>query len=358
MEFEGKIAHLKENFCGMIKSTETNRKKYKYIRFLCKDTRGDLIELLFFYPILLILSVYIFIGCSDQQNYKQVDFSDTISIARPENNNSDHNRFRVAVAAMISPKETIDYYQKLLNFIGEKLGRDVQFIQRKTYEEINELIRKGQVDMAFICTGPYASGRERYGFEALATPIVRGKPYYQSYLIVNKDSSFQKLEDLRGRKFAFTDPQSNTGALIPTYWLSELGENPESYFQSVNFTYSHDNSILAVAKSLVDGATVDSHIWEFYNRKDPTYTSKTRVIKKSVPFGSPPFVTASSLPEELKNKVRDILLNLHTEKAGQEILSELLIDHFAPVQEKWYESVRAIKQKVYGENPTIRSKES
>ena len=82
----------------------------------------------------------------------------------------------------------------------------MQFIQRKTYDEINELIRKGEVDLAFICTGPYASGRERYGFEALATPIVRGEPYYQSYLIVNRDSPFNKFEDLRGRKFAFTDP--------------------------------------------------------------------------------------------------------------------------------------------------------
>ena len=276
-------------------------------------TLKNWIKLALIYTIGFTTIGLIIIGCSDQQNYKTVDFSKTISIARPEQNSSENGKFRVAVAAMISPKETIDHYQKLLSYIGEKLDRDVQFIQRKTYEEINELIRKRQVDMAFICTGPYASGRERYGFEALATPIVRGEPYYQSYLIVNRDGPIQNLEDLRGRKFAFTDPQSNTGALIPTYWLNEIGETPESYFQSVNFTYSHDNSILAVAKSLVDGAAVDSHIWEFYNRKDPTYTSKTRIIKKSVPFGSPPFVAAASLSEGLKNKVRDILLGLHNE---------------------------------------------
>jgi phosphate/phosphite/phosphonate ABC transporter binding protein len=301
----------------------------------------------------------IVMGCSDQQDYKSVDFSQTISVARPEQNDSDRTSFRVAVAAMISPKETLVCYQNLLNYIGKKLDRDVQFIQRKTYAEINELIRKGQVDLAFICTGPYASGRERYGFEALATPIVRGEPYYQSYLIVNRESPFQKFEDLRGRKFAFTDPQSNTGALIPTYWLNQIGETPDSYFQSVHFTYSHDNSILAVAKSLVDGATVDSHIWEFYNRQNPVHTSKTRVIKKSVPFGSPPFVAASSLPKELKTEVRDILLGLHNEEAGQKILDELLIDRFAPVQEEWYESVRVIKQGVYGaETPTIHTQKS
>ena len=56
--------------------------------------------------IIYIISVasigFLILGCSDQQNYKQIDFSDTISVARPEKNNSDHNRFRVAVAAMIA----------------------------------------------------------------------------------------------------------------------------------------------------------------------------------------------------------------------------------------------------------------
>jgi len=343
----------------MIKCKQAIQTRWQKKRAFHDCIREDSIKLTLIYAIIFAIIGFVIMGCKDQQNYKPVDFGKTISVSRPEQNNSDRSTFRVAVAAMISPKETLDHYQKLLSFIGEKLDRDVKFIQRKTYDEINELIRKGQVDMAFICTGPYASGRERYGFEALATPIVRGEPYYQSYLIVNRDSPFQRLEDLRGRKFAFTDPQSNTGALIPTYWLNEIGETPKSYFQSVNFTYSHDNSILAVAKSLVDGATVDSHIWEFYNRKDPSYTSKTRIIKKSIFFGSPPFVATSSLSEALKTNVRNILLTLHNEEAGQKILEELLIDRFVPAQDSWYESVREIKQKVYGvQTPAIHTQES
>ena len=121
---------------------------------------------------------------------------------------------------MVSPKETFVYYQNLLNYIGTKSNHSVQLIQRKTYGEISELLHKGDIDISFICSGPYATGREKYGFEALATPIVRGKPYYQSYLIVNTDSEIQTLEDLRGGLFAFTDPESNTGFMVPKYWTS------------------------------------------------------------------------------------------------------------------------------------------
>jgi phosphonate transport system substrate-binding protein len=92
--------------------------------------------------------------------------------------------------------------------------------------------------------------------------------------------------------FAFTDPDSNTGAMVPRFWLAQLGETPESFFSKTIFTYSHDNSILAVAKGLVDAAAVDGHQWEYFERFNPGYTSKTRVIRKSQPFGSPPLVAA------------------------------------------------------------------
>jgi len=84
--------------------------------------------------------------------------------------------------------------------------------------------------------------------------------------------------------FAFTDPDSNTGRLVPTFWLSQIGERPESFFSKTIYTYSHDNSILAVNRALVDGAAVDGLIWEYYHRKNPVFTSKTRVIRKSEPL--------------------------------------------------------------------------
>jgi len=168
--------------------------------------------------------------------------------------------------------------------LGKDLDYQTQLIQGKTYTEINELIGKGQIDVAFICTGPYVTGMEEYGFEALATPIVRGSPYYHAYLIVNKYSGIKTIEDLKGRRFAFTDPESNTGALVPQYWLSQLGETPTTFFKDVQYTFSHDNSIIAVSELLVDGASVDSHIWEYYNLTNMNMTAKTIVIKKSIPF--------------------------------------------------------------------------
>ena len=104
---------------------------------------------------------------------------------------------------------------------------------------------------------------------------------------------FHRLADLRNYIFAFTDPDSNTGKLVPTYWLSLINERPETFFSKTIYTYSHDNAIMAVAKGLVDGAAVDGLIWEYYHHKNPVFTSETRIIRKSEPYGIPPLVTST-----------------------------------------------------------------
>ena len=290
--------------------------------------------------LLFIVAIY---GCSRDSDAVTIDFDKTIAVESPESDIKQKGTLNVAVAAMISPKETFSYYRDLLDFIGAKMDRKVSLIQRKTYGEVNELFKTGQVDLAFICSGPYAVEKEKYGFEALATPIVRGEPYYRSYLIVNKTSTYQNLNDLRDKVFAFTDPDSNTGALVPKYWLSKMGETPESFFESFSYTYSHDNSIMAVARALVDGATVDGHKWEYFQAKNPIFSSRTRVIQKSKPFGSPPLVASVALPPQDKDLIKQFVFTMHLDMQGKNILDSLMIEKFVLPDEKWYEPVRQME---------------
>lgn len=296
---------------------------------------------------LLIASGLILLsGCNRDSDVRVVNFSKTVQASRPDGKNPDRPPLKVAVGAMISPKETFVYYRQLLDYIARGLDKSVELFQRKTYSEVNELIGKGQIDVAFICSGPYVSGRDKYGFELLATPEVKGSHFYQSYLIVNSESSYQNLTDLKKRVFAFTDPDSHSGKLVPTYWLSEISEHPDSFFGKIIYTYSHDNSILAVSRGLVDGAAVDSLIWEYYNQKNPSLTTGTRIIRKSESFGIPPIVASKLFPAEMKARVREILLAMHHDREGQKILQELMIDRFVAPQAEWYDAILQVEQKI------------
>jgi len=291
----------------------------------------------------LLMAVY---GCGGDSDAVVVDFSKTVAVERPVSPEPGSARLRVAVAAIISPKETFIFYRQLLDYIGAKLGREIEFVQRKTYAEINELLAKGQIEMAFICSGPYALGKDKYGIELLATPQVQNSHFYQSYLIVNIDSAFRSLADLRGSTFAFTDPDSNSGKLVPTVWLAQMGEAPETFFRKTIYTYSHDNAILAVARGLVDGAAVDGLIWEYFQHRNPIFTSKTRVIRKSEPYGIPPIVASKSLHFEQKTRIRQELFAMHQDSEGRKILNELLIDRFISPRDEWYDSIREINLKL------------
>ncbi len=295
-------------------------------------------------PTLLVCAVLLSSACSDDANLTFVDFSQRTALACPAGGRSKNRCFKVAVGSMISARETAVQYHQLLDFIAGKLGRKIQLIQRKTYGETNALIQSGQIDLAFICSGPYVIGKEAFGFEALAIPVVHGSHFYTSYLIVNKKSPFHSLDDLKGKTFAFTDPDSNTGRMVPVYWLAQRGKKPERFFGKTLYTYSHDNSIMAVAMGLVEGAAVNQLIWEFYNHTNPIYTSRTRIIKKSKPFGNPPVVASARLSAREKQRIRHILLNMHNDPAGRKILAKLMIDRFVTPQEAWYTPIVSMQQ--------------
>ena len=251
---------------------------------------------------------------------------------------------RIAVAAMISPETTREFYDDLLALIASKADRTAVFSQRRTYAEVNELLESREVDLAFVCAGPSVTGHDEFGMELLAVPVVHRQKVYHSYIIVPAESSSYRFADLRGQRFAFTDPNSNTGCLVPTFMLAGKGETPDSFFSDSFFTHSHDNSITAVAEGKVDGGAVDSLIWEFMSVVEPELVSRTRVVEKSPPYGIPPVVVHPDLDPVLKDRLRGIFFSLHRDPEAFEILNKLQIDRFGKGEDSMYDSVREMKR--------------
>jgi len=258
---------------------------------------------------------------------------------------------KIGIAAMISPKETSKYYSEMLHYIGEKIGMNVEVVQRENYAEMDSLLEKGEVDVAFICAGPYVKDHEKFGAELLVAPQSYGKPFYHAYIIVHKDSSIKGFEDLKGKRFAFTDPKSNTGKLVPTYMIAKkFKTTPEKFFSEVIYTRSHDRSIEAVAKGLVDGASVDSLIYDYAAKKNPTYTSLTKIIEKSPPYGIPPVVVTKKVPPRLRESLKQAFLNMHRDPKGKAILDNIMVDKFIIPKDSDYDSVREMERFISKKN--------
>ncbi len=255
---------------------------------------------------------------------------------------------RIAVAAMFSPEETLTVYQELMDYIAAKLGRPVELKQRRTYQEVNDMLGAGKLDAAILCSGPYVYAKRQYGVELLAVPVINGSPTYRSYIIVPQSSTAASLEELHLKRFAFTDPLSTSGYLYPVYALISQGRQPATFFSKTLFTYSHDNSIEAVAEGVVDGAAVDSLIYDYLQATNPDLVSRTRIIHRSPPFGATPIGVPRGLDPAVKGALRNLFLGLDQDPAGRGILKKLGVDRFIQGDDNLYNSIRKMLRAVEG----------
>jgi len=299
-----------------------------------------------FLIVLLIVTAFLIVGlnsCIQKEDTKEISL-EKMERLKPKETLPKEQSVRIAVGGMITPREGFAYYKQLLDYIGEKLGKPVEFIDKETYAEINDLLKSGEIDVAFVCGGPYVDGHDSFGLELLVAPQAYGESVYYSYIIVPIDSPIKGFEELRKKVFAFTDPLSNTGKLVPTYMLAKMGETPDSFFSKYIYTYKHDKSIERVAQKLVDGAAVDSLVWEYLNRTDPELTSKTKIIEKSPPYGIPPIVARAGLDPKLKEQIKNILLNVHEDGEGRQILRKMMIDKFVVIDDSAYNTIRDMQK--------------
>jgi len=280
-------------------------------------------------------------ACTREEAQK-VDFSKTETISHDKK--IQPGTIRIAVGAMITPKEGFAYYREFLDYVGSQLGQPVQYVDATSYEEINKKLESREIEAAFVCSGPYVSGHKKFGLELLAAPQAFGKTVYYSYIIVPTKSLAKSIDDLRGKSFAFSDPLSNSGKLVPEYLLARKGESSETFFGKTVFSGSHDKSIIAVADGMVDGAAVDSLIWEYLNKIRPELTGKTRILLKSDPYAIPPVVVHPALDPALKEKLRAIFLSAHTQPKAKALLDKMMIEQFVPISDSAYDSIREMNR--------------
>jgi len=234
----------------------------------------------------------------------------------------------------------LELLTKLKAYLSRKTGREVQLVQRRTYEEITGLLLTGQLDGAWICGYPFAQFREQLSL--IAVPVWRGKPLYQSYLIAPKGRAATSIDDLRGDIHAFSDPNSNSGYLVTASLLAEKKLRPDQFFRQVIFTYGHRNVVRAVASGLAQSGSVDGYVWEVMTTIEPELTNKTEIVRVSELLGFPPVACLKSRREsEGVRLLHRALVEMAKDDEGRHVLNLLKLDGFADEPESVFDTITA-----------------
>ncbi|EDX87743.1 phosphonate ABC transporter, periplasmic phosphonate-binding protein [Synechococcus sp. PCC 7335] len=212
--------------------------------------------------------------------------------------------------------------------LSDALGRDVNASYATDYAGVIEAMGAGKVQMAWFGGKSYIEAAERSDAEAFAQTVGSdGSKGYYAYLITNKENPILAdidveagngdeyvVENAGNLTFAFNDPNSTSGFLVPSYYVFAQNDvNPEEAFSELVFAGSHEATALAVANDQVDVATNNSESLVEVEKNDPEAFENIQVVWTSPEIPSDPIAYRSDLPDCLKGEIQDFFYSYNDE---------------------------------------------
>ena len=166
---------------------------------------------------------------------------------------------RLGVGMFQPDKEKNDAtYRPLAAYLSKKLDRPIELRTVDSWEGLAKSLANGETDIALMGPWGYVLANNQAGAQAIATILYDGKPTYHAVIITHPQSGLNKLEDLKGKTFAFGDKGSTSGYLIPTHQFLKMGiADPEKFFSKTIYT-KHQAIEIEVTRGALDaGADYD-----------------------------------------------------------------------------------------------------
>ncbi len=235
-----------------------------------------------------------------------------------------------------TPVEDPEVYRKVwdefIAHLTKQTGRKVVFFPVQSNAAQIEAMRAGRLHIAGFNTGSVPLAVNCAGFAPFAMMASKQDAYgYEMEIIVQADGPIKKIEDLKGKTVAFTDPNSNSGFKAPSAILkAQFGLEAERDFKTA-FSGKHDNSILGVANKDYDAAAVANAVLKRMVGRKVVDGAKLRTIFKSQTFPTTGYGVAYNLKPELAAKIREAFFNFPWE--GTELAKEY--EKSSPPQEKF-----------------------
>ena len=266
----------------------------------------------------------------------------------------DQEPFTIGVIPAQTEGEMQTAMDKLQTILSEELDREVEIEVYPDYNGVVESMNYDQIDMAYLGPLTYVIAEANSNAKAIITQLVDGEPFYYSYIITHKDNPVTSLDELLENpgevQFAFGDPNSTSGSLIPSIELQERGvyeSEQENQFETVRFTGSHDATALSVQNKQVDAGAIDSAIYNQLIESGKIDSEQLKVVWESEPLFQYPWAVLESTDDETIAKLREAFLAIE----DPEILDAFGATGFTEATNEDYESIKqaAIKQGIIEE---------
>ncbi len=236
---------------------------------------------------------------------------------------------------------------ELEQYLEQETGYDIQIYVPTSYAGVVEALRFGKADVAFMSAWPAYLAVEKAGAtleiaevrEVVIGDTLTAETFYYSYWVVPKDSPYNTLEDLRGKRAAFSSPLSTSGYVTPMKTMVETGlitvekgkeVDPKSYFSDVVFAGGYSQAWEALKSNKVDVSIIAGDVSEKLYRE---VRENTKTIHEQGPIPSHGVVFSKEMDSAAKMEIKRAMLKMGNDDSTKQIMRKLVSAIFVGFEE-------------------------
>jgi phosphonate transport system substrate-binding protein len=237
-----------------------------------------------------------------------------------------------------SSSNITERFDNLVKYLEKTLGVPIEVKVATDYAGVITGMQFKHVDFAYFGPKSYVEAAKRANAEAFVIEVSQdGSKGYYGLIVAKKGSGLKTMADLKGKVWAFVDPNSTSGTLVPmVYFLNDLKIDPSTYFSKVIYSGSHEASMISIKTGKIDAASTNDLDMARGNGKQWNSEKDFEIIWTSQLIPGSPMAYRKDLPATLKKALTDAFL-AYNDKAGLEMLK---IKGYAPVTDKTYDPIR------------------
>src|ERR1700722_12374666 len=238
----------------------------------------------------------------------------------------------------------VPIYEKVGKLIGDKIGCKVEVFVSTSYNAEIEAMRNGKLEIGEFGPLGYVLAHQVAKAEAVAAfGNEDGKPNsYWASIVTYPDSGIKTLAEIKGHSFAFSDPTSTSGHLLPAYGLRQAGLAPDNDVRGL-YAGSHTASFEALYNHKVDAGELNSEQVESAKQRGHYKDGDFVFLWKSDAIPTDPFAVRGDLPDDFKKKLTEALRNLDLsslDPADRKIMVGAGITRLVPQPDAAYNGIR------------------
>jgi phosphonate transport system substrate-binding protein len=231
-------------------------------------------------------------------------------------------KLRYGVQSVETQAASLTRYKGFKEYVKKKLGVELELFLASEYAGVIQAIGAKQIEVMDMGASGYAAAwlETKGGVEPLVVPTNNdGTTGYYSVAFVRSDSPYKSLADLKGKTWAWAEPNSSSGYLFPLVGLRKAGIEPDKHFGKVVFSGGHEQSIIGVLDKSYDGAVTWTDDVNKHSRGGLHMMLERKLLKKediriiwtSELIPNPVISVRTDLPADMKADLKAMFLGLH-----------------------------------------------